>query len=373
MTNTHSASRSTKDPDGFVVWFTGLPASGKTTLAATLAANLKDRFPRIELLDAQAMRQTFGHTLGFAKDDRDTNVRRIGFVAQRLSRNGVAAVVAAVSPSGDVRKEVRASIDRFVEVFCDAPLEVLERRDAKGIYARARKGELSNVIGIHEPYEPPTEAEIVCRTAEESIEACVIQILKYLEQEGLISRRPTRAGPLVIRPVLLPGTVKHAGRGAGASIRQARASQLTGSNARLAARKAASPGVKPVLAVEAPLPAQGEQEPGAKADVEPKLATRTGAKTGAKPERAAKSKPKKAAKSKPKKAAKAKPKKATKGKPARATKAKARVKPVKGGKKRGTDGKSGKKNRAQAAKAKKGRGKQDKSGRSKPSKKASGR
>jgi adenylylsulfate kinase len=221
MAPIQSAPRNTKKTEGFVVWFTGLPASGKTTLAATLALNLKERFPKVELLDADEAREHLGPAAGDSKAGPDAGERRLGFVAQRLSRSGVAAVVAAVSPARQLRADVRASVDRFVEVFCDAPLELAEKRDAKGIYARARKGELQNVAGVNGPYEPPEHAEVICRTAEQPIEECVLQVLKHLEQEGHISRRSSRAGPLVIRPLLPPPPFKHSGRVAPSAARAA--------------------------------------------------------------------------------------------------------------------------------------------------------
>lgn len=226
MAQIQSAPRNPKK-DGFVVWFTGLPASGKTTLAATLALNLRERFPRVELLDMDDARAHLGPAADGTKAGPEAGERRLGFVAQRLSRNGVAAVVAAVSPKRQVRADVRASVERFVEVFCDAPVEVAEKRDAKGIYAKARRGELQDVPGVNGPYEAPEQAEVVCRTAEQPVEECVLQVLKHLEQEGHIARRSSRAGPLVIRPLPMPAALKHAGRVA-ASVARAAAAKAGG-------------------------------------------------------------------------------------------------------------------------------------------------
>jgi adenylylsulfate kinase len=242
MAPIQSAPRNTKKAEGFVVWFTGLPASGKTTLAATLALNLKERFPKVELLDADEAREHLGPAADDSRVGPDVGERRLGFVAQRLSRTGVAAVVAAVSPTRQLRADLRASVDRFVEVFCDAPLELAEKRDAKGIYARARKGELQNVAGVNGPYEPPEHAEVVCRTAEQPVEECVLQVLKHLEQEGHISRRSSRAGPLVIRPLLPPAALKHSGRVSPSAARAA--APKTGASA--PARPILLPSSKPI-------------------------------------------------------------------------------------------------------------------------------
>ncbi len=241
MAPIQNASRNPKNAAGFVVWFTGVPASGKTTLAATLALNLRERFPKVELLDLDDARAHLGPATDDSTAGPDAAERRLGFVAQKLSRIGVAAVVAAVSAKRMVRDEQRASVERFVEVYCDAPVEVAEKRDAKGTYARARRGELQNVAGVNGPYEAPERAEVVCRTAEQPVEECVMQVLKHLEQEGHIARRSSRAGPLVIRRIQPPAALKHTGRVA-ASAARAAAAKASGL---LAARPTLVPGGKP--------------------------------------------------------------------------------------------------------------------------------
>jgi len=163
--------------EGFAVWFTGLPAAGKTTLAEALARELRASGRSVELLDGDVVRTHLSKGLGFSKEDRDTNIRRIGFVAQLLARNGVIALCAAISPYRAVRDEVRSMIGSFVEVYVDAPLEVCEQRDPKGLYAKARAGTVKGVTGVDDPYEAPVNPEVVCRTSEETVEQSVARIM----------------------------------------------------------------------------------------------------------------------------------------------------------------------------------------------------
>jgi adenylylsulfate kinase len=173
---------------GFVLWFTGLSGAGKSTLAEYLTPILRQRGKPVEVLDGDVVRTNLSKGLGFSKEDRDTNVRRIGFVANLLARNGVAAITAAISPYHSVRQECRQLCDaQFVEVFVNAPLEVVEKRDTKGLYKKARSGEIPNFTGVSDPYEAPTEAEIEVFTGDESIEESANKILAYLEERGLIA------------------------------------------------------------------------------------------------------------------------------------------------------------------------------------------
>lgn len=171
---------------GAVIWLTGLSGSGKTTIAKELEALLLARHLKVELLDGDIIRTNLSKGLGFSKEDRDTNVRRVGFVANLLSRNGVIAIVALISPYKAIRDEIRALIDPFVEVYINAPLEICEQRDVKGLYRRARAGEIREFTGINSPYEPPYCPEVTCFTDEETIDDSVAKIVTFLEGSLLI-------------------------------------------------------------------------------------------------------------------------------------------------------------------------------------------
>jgi adenylylsulfate kinase len=171
---------------GFILWFTGLSGSGKTTISKALEPELKARGRKVEILDGDVIRTNLSKGLGFSKEDRDTNIRRIGFVANLLSRNGVVAMTAAISPYRAIRDEIRAMEPNFVEVYVKAPLEVCEARDVKGLYAKARAGEIKGFTGIDDAYEAPLNPEIVCSTDEESLEESVKKVLSKLEQLGYI-------------------------------------------------------------------------------------------------------------------------------------------------------------------------------------------
>jgi adenylylsulfate kinase len=172
---------------GFCLWFTGLSGSGKTTITTLLVKELRRRGSKLEVLDGDIVRENLSKGLGFSKEDRDTNIRRIAFVADLLSRNGVPVITAAISPYREIRDEARAKMDsRFIEIYTKAPLEVCEERDVKGLYAKARAGEIKEFTGISDPYEPPENPEILIETDKQSPEESAQQILDYLEDRDLI-------------------------------------------------------------------------------------------------------------------------------------------------------------------------------------------
>ena len=166
---------------GFTLWFTGLSGSGKTTLAHEIEGVLLERGMKVEVLDGDVVRQNLSKGLGFSKEDRDINIRRIGFVCNLLTRNDVVAIGAAISPYREIRNENRKLVGRFVEVYCECPIEELAKRDPKGLYYKAMRGEIKNFTGVDDPYEPPLNAEVVCRTDKESVEESVGKIIRTLE------------------------------------------------------------------------------------------------------------------------------------------------------------------------------------------------
>lgn len=172
---------------GFTLWFTGLSGSGKSTLSRKIEEILLERGLRVEVLDGDIIRQNLSKGLGYSKEHRDINIRRIGFVCNLLTRNDVVAVAAAIAPYQVVRDENRRLIGSYVEVYCKCPLEVLEERDPKGLYAKAKRGEIKNFTGIDDPYEEPLNAEIVVETDKETVEESVNRIIKTLE---LLNRIP---------------------------------------------------------------------------------------------------------------------------------------------------------------------------------------
>jgi adenylylsulfate kinase len=171
---------------GFTLWFTGLSASGKSTLAQRVRDILLERGMKVEVLDGDVVRQNLSKGLGFSKEDRDTNIRRIGFVCNLLTRNEVVAIAAAISPYKAIRDENRALIGRFVEVYCKCGLETLKKRDPKGLYEKALRGEIENFTGVNDPYEPPGEPEITVDTDKESVDASVQRIVAKLEEMGYV-------------------------------------------------------------------------------------------------------------------------------------------------------------------------------------------
>jgi len=171
---------------GCCVWFTGLPCSGKTTVADLVAEELRKKNLRVERLDGDIVRQSLTRDLGFSKEDRDKNIERVTFVAKLLSRNGVAVLVSFVSPYRKARDHAREECTNFVEVFVDTPVEECEKRDVKGMYAKARAGEIKDFTGVDDPYEPPERAELVLETVETTEEECSRQVIAKMEQLGLI-------------------------------------------------------------------------------------------------------------------------------------------------------------------------------------------
>lgn len=171
---------------GVTIWFTGLSGAGKTTIRMAVEKELRDRGYKVEVLDGDIVRENLTKGLGFSKADRDENIRRIGFVANLLTRNGVIVLVSAISPYREIRDEVRSKIGEFVEVYVNAPLEVCEQRDVKGLYKKARAGEIKQFTGIDDPYEPPLSPEVECRTDQETLEESTHKVLATLEKQGYL-------------------------------------------------------------------------------------------------------------------------------------------------------------------------------------------
>jgi len=177
----------TPPPEGFCLWFTGLSGSGKSTIAEIVVDQLRQRGYNVELLDGDEIRENLSKGLGFSKDDRDTNIRRIGYVAWLLARNGVVSITAAISPYREVRDEIREMIGKnFVEVFVATSLEVCEERDVKGLYKKARTGEIPQFTGVSDPYEPPENPEVRLETHDRDAEKSAADLIGYLEDRGLV-------------------------------------------------------------------------------------------------------------------------------------------------------------------------------------------
>lgn len=180
---------------GFTIWFTGLSGAGKSTISLIVERELRERSLRVELLDGDVVRTHLSKGLGFSKEDRDTNIRRIGWVCEVLSRNGVVAIAAAISPYRGVRDELRAQIGRFVEVYVECPITTLAERDVKGLYKKALAGEIAHFTGVSDPYEPPLAPEVVCHTdGRETPEQSAQKVLDRLEVLGHIGRRAYAVG-----------------------------------------------------------------------------------------------------------------------------------------------------------------------------------
>jgi adenylylsulfate kinase len=180
-----------EDQRGFTLWFTGLSGAGKTTVSEIVERELKERGLRVEVLDGDIVRTNLSKGLGFSRDDRDTNILRIGFVADLLTRNGVGVIVSAISPFKEVRDQVRRTIgEDFIEIFVDAPLEVCAERDVKGLYKKAFAGEIEQFTGVSDPYEPPAAPELHIKTNEEEPHESSRRVLLKLEELGYL--RPVR-------------------------------------------------------------------------------------------------------------------------------------------------------------------------------------
>src|ERR671911_2534731 len=178
--------QSTKD-NGFCLWFTGLSGAGKTTISKLIEAELRGRRNRVEVLDGDVVRENLSKGLGFSKEDRDTNIRRIAFVADLLSRNGVPVITAAISPYREIRQEARDMMgDRFIEVFVKASVEACAERDIKGLYKKAFAGEIKEFTGVSDPYEEPLNAEITLDTENESPDESAGKLIALLEERQLI-------------------------------------------------------------------------------------------------------------------------------------------------------------------------------------------
>jgi adenylylsulfate kinase len=171
---------------GCCLWFTGLSGAGKSTVANIVVDKLRERDRKVELLDGDEVREHLSRGLGFSKEDRDINIRRIGWVASVLARNVVVSVTAAISPYRELRDEVRGWIDNFVEIHVATTLEDCESRDVKGLYAKARAGEIPEFTGVSDPYEPPLAAEITLQTAGRTPEESAAEVIAWLEQHDLL-------------------------------------------------------------------------------------------------------------------------------------------------------------------------------------------
>ena len=175
---------------GFTLWFTGLSGAGKSTISEIVERDLRERGLKVEVLDGDVVRTHLSKGLGFSKEDRDTNIRRIGWVCEVLTRNDVVAIAAAISPYRAVRDEVRANIGRFVEVYVECSIEHLAERDVKGLYKKALAGEIANFTGVSDPYEPPLSPEVVCYSdGRETPEQSAAKVMAKLESLGYIERQ----------------------------------------------------------------------------------------------------------------------------------------------------------------------------------------
>ncbi|NJR67745.1 MAG: adenylyl-sulfate kinase [Synechococcales cyanobacterium CRU_2_2] len=173
--------------NGLAVWFTGLSGAGKSTICDGVEQELRNQGYRVEVLDGDVVREGLTKDLGFSKADRDTNIRRIGFVTKLLTRNDVVVLVPVISPYRAMRDEMRAQIDSFAEVYVSTPLAVCEQRDVKGLYKKARAGEIKQFTGIDDPYEPPLNPELECKTHESSVEDCVHQVVALIQSRTAIA------------------------------------------------------------------------------------------------------------------------------------------------------------------------------------------
>jgi adenylyl-sulfate kinase len=179
---------------GFTIWFTGLSGAGKSTISEIIEQELRERGHKVEVLDGDVVRTHLSKGLGFSREDRDTNIRRIGWVCQVLTRNDVVAIAAAISPYRDVRDELRGQIGQFVEVYVECPIPTLAERDVKGLYKKALAGEIGNFTGVSDPYEPPLNPEVVCYSdGRETPQQSAAKVLAKLEELGYTTPRTPAA------------------------------------------------------------------------------------------------------------------------------------------------------------------------------------
>ena len=177
-----------RESTGFTIWFTGLSGSGKSTVTAILERELRDRRMKVEVLDGDVVRTHLTAGLGFSREDRDINIRRVGWVCEVLSRNDVVAIAAVISPYRDTRDEVRSKIGRFVEVYMEASVDVVARRDVKGLYRKAMAGEIQHFTGVDDAYEPPVSPEVTCYSdGRETPEESATKVLRRLEELGYLA------------------------------------------------------------------------------------------------------------------------------------------------------------------------------------------
>ena len=176
---------------GMLIWFTGVAASGKTTVARALEKALKERGIKVENLDADEIRANLSPDLGYTARDRDLNTKRLAYMGKLLTRNGVSAIVAAVSPLREHRDRARGMVDHFVEVFVKCSLEVCKQRDPKGLYKRAERGEIKDIAGLHQPYEEPEKPKALLETDKHDVDACVKKLLLTMETLKYIPKGET--------------------------------------------------------------------------------------------------------------------------------------------------------------------------------------
>jgi len=189
--------------EGFTVWFTGLPSSGKSTLANLLEKALRERGLAVAVLDGDEVRKKLSKGLGYSKEDRDENIRRIAYVAKLLTRCGAVAICCAISPYRPIREEARREIGRFIEVYTKCPIEICQKRDPKGLYARALRGEIQNFTGVSDPYEEPLNPEVVVETDRETPQQSLTKIVKHLEDQKYIPRAGVGLAQISIPKYLL--------------------------------------------------------------------------------------------------------------------------------------------------------------------------
>ena len=186
MTEERARSKKSDEQKGFTVWFTGLPCSGKSAVANRVAAILRERGLKVERLDGDIVRQSLTRDLGFSREDRNENIRRVTFVAKLLTRNGVAVLTSFISPYREVRASARKEIGNFIEAYVKCPIEVCMERDVKGMYKKAIKGEIKEFTGVSDPYEEPLNPEILLETDKETVEESAAKVLQTLNDLGYI-------------------------------------------------------------------------------------------------------------------------------------------------------------------------------------------